>query len=107
MTSNEGKTVIHKPLTIDYPATVANETYPEGLPFFLLDSGACVGVLAALGFWPAVKLLVKSGVDVDIREPRLGKTALHFAGEQNQKGFVPLITGKTALHYDAAQSLTK
>lgn len=45
----------------------------------------------------------------------MGKTALHFAGEQNQKGFVALLidngsdpdaintSGKTALHYDAAQ----
>lgn len=53
--------------------------------------------------------------NVDIREPRLGKTALYFAGEHNQKGFAALLidnrsdpdtistSGKTVLYCDTVQ----
>lgn len=48
---------------------VANAAYPDeqsSLSYF----GACLGVLSDLGFWAAVKILVKSGLEVNIRELR-------------------------------------
>ncbi|KAJ5703961.1 hypothetical protein N7493_011099 [Penicillium malachiteum] len=75
--------------------------------------GTHLADLAQKAMWPAVELLVKIGVNTNMRGHAFNKIALHWAGEQNNGSIVKLLLergsdpntldyfGQTSLHYAA------
>ncbi|KAJ6032625.1 hypothetical protein N7540_003357 [Penicillium herquei] len=80
---------------------------------FESDLGTHLADFSQEAMWPAVELLVKMGVDTNMRGRAFHKIALHWAGELNNRSIVKLLLergsepntldyfGQTSLHYAA------